>query len=1139
MVGLVWNNPEEWNRRPITSGRRGARSAEADALPPQIILPANVEIEHVEEIQPAIGLRSGAVAAPDLIDVSLPAQSNVARVVLVQHPSGALTFHLGDADMAPSGPRGAARRVMMERFRIPVNRAASRRGVVGSIFKFIVLKVAGLIADAVLPAAVRAWEQGQWAGRPQGWLKIDEARLQSNTLQPGRPTGTAPRALLMLHGTFSNSSGSFKDLCKTDFFVEARKIYGSEIYGFDHFTISKTVEENARELIGGLPEGGQLFDIITYSRSGLVLRTILERPEILGPAGRRLRLGRAVLAASPNEGTPLATPARWRETVGWLATLLDHFPTNPFTSGASFVGQAIVWLASRITKSAPGLESMDGAGKIIGDLQNAPSPPPTAMSALVVNHIPDDQLLPKLVDVSADLFFGGANDLVVPSEGGWRIDPAQGSASIPAERVGCFGPGGNIAPDATGVNHLNLFGRQESARFLIAGLRGDAQPLAPIDLNARLPTNVRSGVRRPAAGHLAAPAAEFAAAPVVAQPQIVQIEGFSTFDASERRKPTVFSDTLSLTVIAPDGNGSTAQLYAQYAGARLIVPFRTHGDEDGKRWQKIISIKEKIRSFADGTVNAEEPDEDDLRELGILLFDTLLPDRVRRLYDTARARESNRLGRHLNVILTSQIPWVADIPWEFAFDRSQRCQLATEEVHFVRNALTEVPAEQLDARPGPLRMLVAVSQPADAGEITAEEEKAVIMRGFQSLIDAGLAEVEVLEAVTTSGLHDRLLQKNFDILHFIGHGEFDESSQTGRLVFEDGERRRELISVQDLRRLLRGRGLQMVYLNACQTGRGGSALFARGLAWELVDIGIHCVVANQYSVLNSSATEFAQVFYCLLAQGRTIGAAAREARIAVNYAMQRETIDWAVPVVYARNPESQLSIPTAAKPGAKPVTMATPQRSPRRRAAFDAQTPVAVAVCDIGGRFPKLAATLERLNSVQSRFAFELAEVTAPVGVLQRVQDRGTQFNADVAARRLQSMPSEMGVDYVYCLTRYPIAYTSGDYEFWNFYNWWPDDEDTRILIGSIPMTATDAARARSGRATANLLTQGLAGLRARIGTHEKGSQVCPFFTNEDLDPELVANSQHFDAGCRAKLRRKVPEDLPAFEAMLRAFDNE
>ena len=59
----------------------------------------------------------------------------------------------------------------------------------------------------------------------------------------------------------------------------------------------------------------------------------------------RERQADLIVVASPNAGTPLATPERWDQTVGWLANLLELFPENPFTTGASFVADAIVWLA--------------------------------------------------------------------------------------------------------------------------------------------------------------------------------------------------------------------------------------------------------------------------------------------------------------------------------------------------------------------------------------------------------------------------------------------------------------------------------------------------------------------------------------------------------------------------------------------------------------------------------------------------------------------------------------------------------------------------------------------------------------------------------------------------------------------------
>ena len=94
--------------------------------------------------------------------------------------------------------------------------------------------------------------------------------------------------------------------------------------------------------------------------------------------------------------------------------------------------------------------------------------------------------------------------------------------------------------------------------------------------------------------------------------------------------------------------------------------------------------------------------------------------------------------------------------------------------------------------------------------------------------------------------------------------------------------------------------------------------------------GLPALVANQYSVLDSSATSFAQHFYWSLAQGMTIGQAAREARIAVNYSLQGELIDWAVPVVYARDPNMTLCCEAA--------RVSADRRPTRSRAAAGART---------------------------------------------------------------------------------------------------------------------------------------------------------------------------------------------------------
>ena len=176
-------------------------------------------------------------------------------------------------------------------------------------------------------------------------------------------------------------------------------------------------------LLEGLPRQTTTFDVITHSRGGLVLRTLVERADAFGPLADRFKLGHAVLVASPNEGTPLATPERWSDTVGWVANLLELFPDNPFThrrgvrrQRARLARAARVWRHSR-----PARDGRRGrSDRRAADRRRARRRTPTRRWSPTTTR--RGQVLLRLLDTGVDQFFGSANDLVVPSEGGWRID---------------------------------------------------------------------------------------------------------------------------------------------------------------------------------------------------------------------------------------------------------------------------------------------------------------------------------------------------------------------------------------------------------------------------------------------------------------------------------------------------------------------------------------------------------------------------------------------------------------------------------------------------------------------------------------------------------------------------------------------
>lgn len=376
--------------------------------------------------------------------------------------------------------------------------------------------------------------------------------------------------------------------------------------------------------------------------------------------------------------------------------------------------------------------------------------------------------------------------------------------------------------------------------------------------------------------------------------------------------------SLSLLRAPGHSEGRPLLLLATYGGACVTEPFHTRNPRGetgsaaasggGSRFRQIIAVHKRIQSWIDGRPGARLPSGPELIGLGTTLFETLLPGRIRRLYDLAVGREP---PGGLAFVLGAEVPWLADAPWELAYDPGRGSFIAIGDALFLRNSLSAVPVERWRPRPGPLRILVVVAQPTGAAPLSAAEEELTIRRGFETLVAGGAVEIEVLMRATPGRLQQRLVARDCDVVHVIGHGELDAETNLGQLLFEDEDGCIHRIDARALRAILCQRGVRMVFLNACETGRGGRADFSLGLAPQLVDGGLPAVVANQYKVRDASATAFAQVFYAAVANGLGVAEAAREARIAVSCAGAWPSIDWAVPVLYARDPSLRLCAPAA------------------------------------------------------------------------------------------------------------------------------------------------------------------------------------------------------------------------------------
>ena len=290
------------------------------------------------------------------------------------------------------------------------------------------------------------------------------------------------------------------------------------------------------------------------------------------------------------------------------------------------------------------------------------------------------------------------------------------------------------------------------------------------------------------------------------------------------------------------------------------------------------------------------------------------------------------------------------------------------------------------------------------------------------------------------------------------------------------------------------------------------------------------VMANQYSVLDTSATSFAQHFYWSLAQGMSIGQSACEARISMNYSAGADIIDWAVPVLFTRVPTLKL----CTHPATISSTPATLVSRDRRRSIQDRK--IRVAVWDIDSAFPEIARTLDRLNQVQGYFGFELVSLSIPIRAWDLTSksnspDKKPYLWAERLVRQVKPALTELRVDALTCITTHWMR----DNDTFNVYGTW--SSNSPVTIFSCAGLELGPAGGETDRAIANVLVTLLAGFRSDIDSHKDGSETCPLYYNPMRRRSLIVGQLSFDRACRKVLLEKLStHEVNALEALLAAY---
>jgi CHAT domain-containing protein len=247
-------------------------------------------------------------------------------------------------------------------------------------------------------------------------------------------------------------------------------------------------------------------------------------------------------------------------------------------------------------------------------------------------------------------------------------------------------------------------------------------------------------------------------------------------------------------------------------------------------------------------------------------------------------------------------PDLASYPWEYLYDGEQAKEFLAlhQNISITRFVSVQNPLPTVATQP-PLNILIIISSPDDARypKLDVEKEKRIIKNSLKKLESRGLLQLHFLKKATFDRL-DKALRLKIDIIHFIGHGGYDESLGGGCLAFESEENGAELVNIDRLSKMLEGTPLRLVVLNACQTATITESDISLGVAHGLVKIGIPAVIAMQFSIPDTSAIEFSQVFYTTLAETFQVDRAVSEARKKMFINLEAGRIDWGIPVLFMR-----------------------------------------------------------------------------------------------------------------------------------------------------------------------------------------------------------------------------------------------
>lgn len=436
--------------------------------------------------------------------------------VLILNPETARELFLSQQSSASRGAQGT------DSVRIPVQLAwdgqdeiqgqtrGPSRGPLGKVLVKLIQIITGVGKDSVANAAATLA-----ADRVDKQVDPGLYRLNAKVLDSLK--GSAPATgividdkplLVLLHGTFSNTQGTFGKLW-TDHPSKVARIFGaySGVYALDHPTLTASPIQNAMELANALPKGAVLH-LLSHSRGGLIGEVLakvcsggadlLQSFEDLAKgdeykaqredlqllislvSDKRIKVSRFVRVACPARGTLLASNR--------LDAYLSVLKWSMELSGVPVVPELIDLLAEVARRRSdpllmPGLAAQMPDSPLVQWLHLIRAPVDSELR-VIAGDMEGDSVVSWLKTLLSDTFFWTDNDLVVQTSSMYGGAPRARSASFLLNQGGT-------------VSHFSYFSNERTASAIVEGLTldepRDFTPIGPLSWQGRDASGRRGG----------------------------------------------------------------------------------------------------------------------------------------------------------------------------------------------------------------------------------------------------------------------------------------------------------------------------------------------------------------------------------------------------------------------------------------------------------------------------------------------------------------------------------------------------------------------------------------------------------------------------------------------------------------------